>query len=138
MVFRDQAESFRKLASESRDRGATWSTPVLTDMPDARTKQSAGNLPDGAAYLVGNPVEGKTRYPLVLVISADGRIFDQGWLLRAGGDALPAMRYDGKYKRQGYSYPKSAVLGDWLYVAYATSKEDIEVTRVPLDSLRTP
>lgn len=138
MVFRDQAESFRKLASESRDRGATWSTPVLTNMPDARTKQSAGNLPDGTAYLVGNPVSSKNRHPLVLVLSRNGRVFDQAWLLRAGGDALPVMRYEGKYKRQGYSYPKSAVLGDWLYVAYATNKEDIEVTRVPLDSLLTP
>jgi predicted neuraminidase len=138
MVFRDQAESFRKLASVSVDRGASWTAPVITNMPDARTKQSAGNLPDGTAFLVGNPVGNRSRYPLVVALSQDGRIFDRAWLLRAGGEALPALRYDGQYKRQGYSYPKSAVIGDWLYVAYATNKEDIELTRIPLSSLQTP
>lgn len=48
MVFRDQASSFTVLASLSRDNGESWSTPVATNMPDARAKQSAGNLPTGA------------------------------------------------------------------------------------------
>lgn len=135
MIFRDQAESFRKLAAVSIDRGATWTTPVLTNIPDARTKQSAGNLPDGTAFLVGNPVSSRARYPLVVLFSRDGRTFDRAWLLRAGGEALPTMRYAGQYKRQGYSYTKSAVIGDWLYVAYATNKEDIELTRVPVNAL---
>jgi hypothetical protein len=138
MVFRDQAESFRKLASVSSNRGVTWTTPTLTNMPDARTKQSAGNLPDGSAFLAGNPVESRSRYPLVLTLSQDGQVFDRAWLLRAGGGALPDMRHEGLYKRPGYSYPKSAVLGDWLYVVYATNKEDIELTRVPLQSLQMP
>ncbi len=138
MVFRDQAESFRKLASVSHDRGKTWTRPVLTNMPDARTKQSAGNLPDGSSFLVGNPVESRARYPLVVTVSRDGQVFDRAWLLRAGGEALPELRYAGRYKRQGYSYPKSAVIGDWLYVAYATNKEDIEITRVPLQSVPSP
>lgn len=55
MVFRDQDSSFRQLASESTDRGVTWATPVLTAMPDSRAKQSAGNLPDGTAFLVNAP-----------------------------------------------------------------------------------
>ena len=41
MVFRDHAESFRQLASESCDRGESWSRPALTNMPDSRAKQSA-------------------------------------------------------------------------------------------------
>jgi hypothetical protein len=135
MVFRDQAESFRKLAASSLDRGASWTTPVLTNIPDARTKQSAGNLPDGTAFLVGNPVSSKARYPLVVMLGHDGQTFDRAWLLRAAGDALPAMRFAGQYKRPGYSYPKSAVINDWLYVAYATNKEDIEITRVPVNAL---
>ena len=135
MVFRDQAETFLKLASVSHDDGETWSPPVLTNMPDSRSKQSAGNLPDGTAFLVGNPVTSKLRFPLVVALSRDGKVFDRAWLLRRGGRTLPEMRYDGRYKRQGFSYPKSAVIGDWLYIAYATNKEDIEVTRVPVDSL---
>lgn len=137
MVFRDQGSSFRKLASVSTDRGATWTTPTLTDMPDSRSKQSAGNLPDGTAFQVGNPTDNRRRIPLVVTLSADGHCFDTAWLLRSGGDDLQPLRYPGQYKRDGYSYPKSVVWGDYLYVGYATNKEDVEVTRVPLSSLST-
>lgn len=135
MVFRDQGDSFRKLASVSTDRGATWTTPVVTDMPDSRSKQSAGNLPDGTAFQVNNPSGNRRRVPLVIVTSVDGRVFDSAWLLRSGGADLQPLRTPGKYKRKGYSYPKSVVWGDYLYVAYATNKEDVELTRVPLVSL---
>lgn len=135
MIFRDQAESFRKLASVSYDRGETWARPIVTNVPDARTKQSAGNLPDGTVFMVGNPVKSRSRYPLAIMLSEDGKLFDTAWLLRRGGSALPPLRYPGQYKRPGYSYPKSVVIGRWLYVAYATNKEDIEVTRIPLADL---
>lgn len=134
MVFRDQAESFRQLASESCDRGETWTTPVLTNMPDSRAKQSAGNLPDGTAYLVNAPSSDRVRIPLAVTLSGDGRIFDRAYRLRDKSDLQP-LRYPGQYKRLGYSYPKSVVWDGWLYVTYATNKEDIELTRVPLPSL---
>lgn len=135
MVMRDQASSHQKLASLSFDKGETWSVPVLTGMPDSRSKQSAGNLPNGTAYLVGNPTTSKQRYPLALILARDGMLFDRAFLLRAGGEDLPPRRYDGRYKRAGFSYPKSVLWRDWLYVGYATNKEDIELTRVLLDSL---
>lgn len=135
MVMRDQGSSFRTLASISHDRGETWSVPVLTDMPDSRSKQCAGNLPSGAAYLVGNPTGGKRRYPLVVTLSQDGKHFDRAFLLRAGGQDLQAMRHEGKYKRPGFSYPKSLVWNCYLYVSYTTNKEDVEITRIPLNSL---
>ncbi len=135
MIFRDQAGTFRKLAAISRDEGETWTTPELTGVPDSRTKQSAGNLPDGTVFLAGNPVNNKARFPLALLLSADGVEFDHAWLLRAGGDDLQPLRYEGKYKRPSYSYPKSVVWYDWLYIAYATNKEDVELTRVPVASI---
>jgi BNR repeat-like domain len=134
MVFRDQASSFHGLAAESCDRGETWSTPVLTNMPDARAKQSAGNLPDGTAYIVNAPLEGSERIPLAVTLSDDGRVFERSFLLRGAAD-LPPLRYEGRYKRPGYHYPKSIVAGGFLYVAYATNKEDVQVTRVPLSAL---
>jgi predicted neuraminidase len=134
MVFRDQAESFRQLASESCDLGETWTKPVLTDMPDARAKQSAGNLPDGTAYLVNAPGASKVRIPLAVTLSDDGQVFDRSYRLR-GKDDIQALRYPGQYKRPGYAYPKSVVWRDWLYVGYATNKEDVELTRVPLKGL---
>jgi hypothetical protein len=42
---------------------------------------------------------------------------------------------EGQYKRPGYHYTKSVVWKNHLYVAYATNKEDVELTRVPLSSL---
>lgn len=131
MVFRDQFSSFRTLASESFDRGESWSKPTLIDFPDSRSKQSAGNLPNGMVYRVNNPRLDRTRYPLVLTLSKGGKVFDRAYLIRAGGVDMQPQRFEGKYKRAGFSYPKSAVIDDYLYVAYATNKEDIEITRIP-------
>ena len=46
------------------------------------------------------------------------------------------MNYSGTYKRVGYSYPKSVIWNNYLYVAYATNKEDVEFTRIPIESLQ--
>jgi hypothetical protein len=134
MVFRDQASTFRQIAAESCDRGATWSTPVVTNMPDSRAKQSAGNLPGGTAFLVNAPRGDRVRIPLAITLSGDGRNFGRAYLLRGETDLQP-RRYEGLYKRAGYHYPKSVVWGDHLYVGYATNKEDVELTRVPLAML---
>lgn len=131
MIFRDQNSSFVKLASISLDRGETWSNAVATSMPDARTKQSAGNLPDGTAFLVGNPVDNKLRSPLAITLSKDGKTFDRAFLLRAGRE-LPEIVYEGKAKRKGYHYPKSIVTERYFYTAYATGKELVQITRIPL------
>ena len=136
MIFRDQSSSFRNLASVSNDNGETWSTPVLTNMPDSRSKQCAGNLPDGTAFMVNNPTNSKSRIPLVITLSRDGEHFDKACLLRDGGADLQPLRYNGRYKRAGYSYPKATIWNNFLYVSYATNKEDVEMTRVPLTSLR--
>ncbi|MFV3076126.1 sialidase family protein [Niveispirillum fermenti] len=134
MVFRDQGESFRQLASESCDRGESWTLPVLTGMPDSRSKQSAGNLPDGTAYLVNAPNDSRVRIPLTVTLGGNGRHFDRAFLLR-GGDDLQPLRFEGRYKRPGYHYPKSIVWNGHLHVAYTTNKEDVQVTRVPLAAL---
>ena len=137
MIFRDQAGSFRKIASISSDHGETWTEPMITNIPDARVKQSAGNLPDGTAYLVGNPTGAKRRWPLVALLSKDGCRFDKAILLRAGGSDLQPQRYPGKAKTLGYSYPKSMVHHGKLYIAYATNKEDVEYTTVDLNTLES-
>jgi len=134
MVFRDQGSSYRQLASVSNDRGESWTQPTLVNMPDSRAKQSAGNFPDGTAFLVNNPTGSKQRYPLVLALSKDGHLFDRAFLVRAEADKQP-LRFDGRYKREGYSYPKSVVWNEYLYIGYATNKEDIELTRIPWENL---
>ena len=135
MVFRDQDGSNRKLVSYSVDHGLSWSTTVISDMPDGRTRQSAGNLPDGTAFMVGNPVTASRRSPLAVVVSKNGKYFDKAFLLRNGSNELPARRYEGWAKTLGFSYPKSMIHDGYLYVSYSVNKEDVEFTRVPLASL---
>ena len=106
----------------------------MTAMPDSRAKQSAGNLPDGTAYLVNAPNAARARMPLAVTLSRDGRLFDRSFLLRGSGDLQP-LRFEGQYKRPGYHYPKSVVWNGHLYIGYATNKEDVQVTRIPLEAL---
>ena len=136
MVFRDQANSFKKLAAVSHDRGETWSKAVETTFPDSRSKQCAGNLPDGTPFLIGNPGPGKDRSILMLATASDGRTFDKAWILR---DNPPERRFGGKAKTLGYSYPKAYVDADFLYVVYSVNKEEIAVTRLkwPIGSAMT-
>ncbi len=132
MVFRDMDRTFKLLAAESTDRGATWTMPEPVDFPDSCSMQCAGNLPDGTAYMVNNPVNEGRRIPVTVTLSDDGRHFDRTFLLRGEPQE---RRFEGAYKDRGYSYPGAVVWKDHLYVTYATNKEDIEVTRIPLDVL---
>ena len=135
MTFRDQSGTYRRLASKSGDRGENWTEAVVTNMPDSRSKQSAGNLPDGGVFLVGNPVTKKTRIPLAVTLSPEGFFFNTAYVLRKGGNDLQSLRYDGQYKREGYHYPKTTIWQDYFCVSYSTNKEDVQYTRVPLASL---
>lgn len=136
MIFRDQQSTFKKLASVSFDNGNDWTIPQIVDTPDSRAKQSAGNLPDGTAFMVNNPSGNKNRFPLAITLSKDGFVFDTAYLLRSGEKSdLQPLRFKGKYKRVGYSYPKSVIWNNYLYVSYATNKEDVELTRIPISSL---
>jgi hypothetical protein len=133
MLFRDQKSSFRKFAAVSHDRGVSWSKPQITNIPDARTKQCAGNLPDGTSFMVGCPANGKWRWPLVLLLSQDGIRFDKAILLRSGqADDLPPRRYEGKYKALGFNYPKAFVHNSSLYVGYSVNKEDVQCSIIAL------
>lgn len=148
MLFRDQASTFRKMFSISHNRGLSWSKPSVTTIPDARTKQCAGNIPGvrtqqysrrvqdiGPAFMVSCPMDNKQRWPLVLHISSDGIVFDRTLLLRSGAaDDLPPRRYEGKAKTLGYNYPKAFTYNGYLYVSYSVNKELVQYTRITLPS----
>lgn len=134
MLFRDQASSFVKLASVSNDGGESWTPPALTGIPDSRSKQCAGNLPDGRVFMAWNPTGCKSRRALALAVSRDGVVFDQAWLL-AGPSDLPTRRAQGRYKTLGYNYPKAFVENDVLWISLSENKEDAVLFRVPLNSL---
>lgn len=136
MVFRDQASSFKMLSAVSENNGETWSQAQVTNMPDSRAKLSAGNFNEGIAFLINNPSGNKTRHPLVLTLSEDGRRFTDAFILR-DKSTLPPMLYKGRYKRIGYSYPKSIVWKNKIFVSYAVNKEDIAITQLDLSQFTT-
>lgn len=144
MIFRDNeaqdAANRRVRASVSHDYGLTWSDPVATNLYDSKSKQCAGNLPDGTAFIVNNPVQSETRSPLVIHLSKDGETFNQSYLLRTGytqtEDVTGGIQNRKGSAGSGYCYPKAMVHGDYLYVSYSTNKEDVEYTRIPLSSIQ--
>jgi hypothetical protein len=62
---------------------------------------------------------------------AVSRELEPSWFRRPDGSLVMVFRDQAP----GYSYPKSVLWGDHLYVAYAANKEDIELTRLPLRPL---
>ena len=136
MLMRDQQSSFVKLFSVSADGGKTWNAPRKTNIPDSRSKQCAGTLPDGTAFWVGNPTGSKSRRALAISFSKDGYLFDRAYLL-SGTQDLSARRKEGRYKTLGYNYPKACVVGDTLWIALSVNKEDVAVYSVKMPIFET-
>ena len=124
--------AWRLWETESRDQGATWSVPALTQFSDSNAKFHFGRLPDGRFYYVGNPLAG-SRTPLGLMLSRDGVIFDRHFIL---GDTPYARRKAGGSKGGEYGYPHSLVRDGHLHVIVSRQKEAIQVMRVALSELR--
>jgi len=125
VVFcRDCAGSGYLFVAFSRDDGATWTKPCISDFPDADSKVYAGRLPDGRFYIVGNShwkVGDRSR--LMIAIANDGLKFGEMHVLL---EDPPQMRQEGRFKNRGYQYPSAVVDEGKLLVAYSVNKEDIE------------
>lgn len=127
MLFRDQGSSFRKLYSISGDWGMSWSLPMLTKIPDSRSKQCAGNLPDGRSFMVWNPSGTKSRRALAIAYSDDGVRFDSASMI-ANVEDLPPRRFPGMHKTIGYNYPKATLATEeGLWVSCSMNKEDVVI-----------
>jgi hypothetical protein len=126
----------RNYASFSFDNGNTWTIPTRTSFPDACARTTAGKLPDGQVYVINNvlPLSTKKggRSLLGISLSRDGLNFDRVAVIRF---IAPPKRYEGRSKSIGYAYPHSVVVGDNMWVIHSINKEDIEVTRIPLEEL---
>jgi hypothetical protein len=118
-LFRDNANSGYLFRAFSTDQGRTWTRPVRTNFPDAKSKFSGVRLRDGRYVLVSNP-HPKRRDPLTLAVSEDGLVFTKmGYLV--GGRHV--------------DYPHVIEHGDSLYVAFATAKQTMEVLKVKVADL---
>ena len=118
-LFRDNAKSGYLYRGFSVDNGLTWSKPVRTNFPDARSKFNGLQLSDGRYVLVSNP-NPKKRDPLALSISDDGIIFNKmGYLI--GG-----RRVD---------YPHIIEHNGYLLIAFSGGKQSVEVLKIKLVDL---
>lgn len=134
LIFRDGGRSRYLFHSISTDRGATWSPPVMTDYPDAVSKNYTGRLSSGFYYLINNPA--LKRDPLAISFSSDGWKFGGTMLLRKNA---PSMRYAGRFKSDGsFQYPHAIEHDGSLWVVYSTNKEDIEISEYSLGDFTSP
>jgi hypothetical protein len=117
----------------SHDKGQTWSEASQTNYPDSTARTSAGNLPDGTAFIINNSMPKKfDRSLLTIGLSQDGQVFNRALLIR--GEPTK-MRYAGRSKLDGWQYPNAVTWKDTLYVAYSINKEDVAVTQIALKDL---
>lgn len=92
---------------------------------------SAGNLPDGRAYLIANFDYRRNMY---IMLSKDGRVFDVARFVR--GARFRAQKGIGKPNRpSGPNYFRSMIVGSKLWVVYSISKQEIGLTTIELDLL---
>jgi len=118
-LFRDNAKSGYVFRAFSSDAGRTWSRPVATDFPDARSKLHGCRLRDGRYVLVSN-ANPAGRDPLTLAVSRDGLVFDQLFYLVGGRH----VDYPHVYEHNGY-----------VYVAHSGGKQSVEIQRVRVADL---
>ena len=130
-LYRDLGKpvSHFNYAAFSFDNGKEWTAPTRTDFIDGCARTNAGTLPDGQVYIISNIDPNGARDPLAISLSKDGLRFDRVALIRR--DA-PEMRYEGRWKAEGFQYPHSLVWGDYLWVIYSVGKEDVQITRIPI------
>ena len=77
--------------------------------------------------MVGDYIRHYKRYPLVLTLSEDGKIFDQAYAICAE-PTVPRFEVGGS--SDGYQYPDAVVIGDSLWVIYSVNKQDISISKL--------
>lgn len=127
----------RSRAALSEDGGRTFSKSVkCPTLVMAGGKQWGQKTDDGRYILAYNPIEmDEHRYPLTLISSDDGILFDN--LCVVHGE-VPPRRFMGRWKDFGPCYVRGIVEGNGdppgedLWLTYSVNKEDIWVSRVPV------
>lgn len=125
-LFRDNRRSGYLYRSFSNDNARTWSQPVQTDFPDARSKFHGLRLSTGEYVLVSNS-HPKHRQWLTLAVSDDGMVFDRLFFLVKG-------------QKNGVDYPFVMEHDGYLYIAhsggYGGRKQSVEIQRVKITDIR--
>ncbi len=127
----------RSICAISEDGGMSFSKPVKSPtLIMAGGKNWGQETKDGRYAMVYNPIEiDEYRYPLIVISSDDGIIFDDMLLVQG---EVPPRRFFGRWKDFGPCYVRGIVEGNGdppgedMWLTYSMNKEDIWVSRVPL------
>jgi hypothetical protein len=134
--IRPGADGLPLVAAVSRDYGRTWGPQTATNLPVSASKPYAGTLSTGACYLIANlPVPGLgPRDTLAVFVTPPGsEAFSTVRVLRQGKS--PAARTAGVGIGPQWAYPYAIEHDRRLYVTYASTKENAELSVVDLTEL---
>lgn len=124
-LFRDNNRSGFLYRSFSTDNGRTWSQPVKTDFPDARSKFHGLQMSNGKYVLVNNSHYDHRQW-FTLSVSDDGMVFDKMFFLVEGD-------------RNGVDYPHVMEHDGYLYITHSGGhggrKQSVEVQKVRISDL---
>lgn len=119
------------------DDGVNFSDPVKSPtLIMAGGKMWGQSTEDGRYAICYNPIElDEYRFPLTVITSEDGIIFDNMLLVQG---EVPPRRFMGRWKDFGPCYTRGIVEGNGnppgndMWLTYSMNKEDMWVSRVPL------
>lgn len=119
------------------DDGVHFSKPVkVPTLIMAGGKMWGQKTEDNRYAICYNPIEiNEYRYPLIVISSDDGIIFDDMVLVQG---EVPPRRFYGRWKDFGPCYVRGIVEGNGnppgndMWLTYSMNKEDMWVSRVPL------
>lgn len=126
----------RSLCALSDD-GIHFSKPVKSPtLIMAGGKMWGQATEDGRYAICYNPIErDEHRYPLIVISSDDGIVFDHMLLVQG---EVPPRRFMGRWKDFGPCYTRGIVEGNGdppgndMWLTYSMNKEDMWVSRIPL------
>lgn len=126
----------------SADEGQTWTQPVRPPSLVVGMAKAWGQRTPGGKYVLFYNPHLLNRFPLVMVHGDDGITYGD---MRIVNGERPPLRYPGLYKAEGPQYVRGisewSSDGSWkddgVWVSYSMNKEDIWVTRVPAEALKS-
>lgn len=133
MFHRNETDELRLRVALSEDSGRSWTHPMYSNIPDSKSRVSAGRLADGRFFLINNAIADLlNRVPLMISISRDGLKFEKQYFLL---NEPTKIEFPGALKAHGYQYPCALVERDRLIVAYSVNKEHMELLMLSTSEL---
>lgn len=123
-LIRDNGGSSRLYHSTSKDNGQTWSTPVISNFPNATSKFFSIRTSKGYRVLVSNANPKVGRRQLHLTVSKDGVLYTFMLLLDIPSERPSTLQYPHVMEHDGE-----------VYIAFSRNKAMIELLRIALRDL---